>query len=75
MVFDTEAERQAQIARVDRWSEWRAIPLDRIQAYRITYWAPDYAVVEMASAAPERRQDHVDDRPDRTAVEGRRLGS
>ena len=51
------AERQAQLARVERLEEWRTDPAGPDRGLPdSTYWAPDYAVVEIASAAPERRQ-------------------
>jgi hypothetical protein len=51
MVFDTPEQRQAQIDGLAAVQDWSAVPLNRIQAYTLTYFAPDYAVVGFASPA------------------------
>ncbi|MCX5042501.1 hypothetical protein OG921_04855 [Aldersonia sp. NBC_00410] len=49
VVFDDPTERQARLDRYAKTTDWPPIPLDRIEAYRVAYWAPDYAAIEIAS--------------------------
>lgn len=53
MVFDPPELRNKQLDGFAALPEWPPIPLDRIEAYRVAYWAPDYAVIEFASATSQ----------------------
>lgn len=54
-VFDTLQSRQEAIARTAALREWPPVPLGRSEAYRVTYWSRDYAVIELA-LAPEKEK-------------------